>query len=76
MLVRLKLALLRRGISQTQLAQAIDRTPAHVSRLVRGHVKARARDRRKIASFLGVPETQLFSRRNRRNRNGVRPRSS
>ena len=76
MLVRLKLALLRRGISQTSLANGINRTPAHVSRLIRGHVKVRARDRRKIASFLGLAEAQLFSPRKRRDRDGVRTRSA
>lgn len=68
MLVRLKIALLRRGISQIQLARAIGRTPAHVSRLIRGHVRPRARDRRRIASFLSVSETQLFPCRKRRSR--------
>ncbi len=59
MLVRLKIAILRRGISQTKLAQAIGRTPAHVSRLIRGRVRI-ARDRRQIAHFLGMPEADLF----------------
>jgi transcriptional regulator with XRE-family HTH domain len=60
MLLPLKIAILRRGISQAKLAQAIGRTPAHVSRLIRGHVKARARDRRRITHFLGVAESELF----------------
>ncbi len=60
MLVRLKIALLRRGISQVELARAIGRTPAHVSRLIRGHVRLRARDRRRIALFLGVAERAIF----------------
>jgi len=76
MLVRLKIALLRRGTSQVELARAIGRTPAHVSRLIRGHVRVRARDRRRIASFLGITEAQLFPRRKRRSRNRVRPSSS
>jgi len=76
MLVQLKIALMRRRVSQTALAQAINRTPAHVSRLIRGHIRARARDRRKIASFLGVSEKRLFPLRKRQVRNGVRPRSS
>lgn len=65
MLVRLKIALLRRGISQVQLAKAIGRTPAHISRLIRGHVRARARDRRRIASFFGVVESKLFPQKKR-----------
>jgi transcriptional regulator with XRE-family HTH domain len=76
MLVRVKIVILRRGISQAKLAQAIGRTPAHVSRLIRGHVRPRARDRRRIASFLGVSEAQLFPRRKRRSRTRVRPSSS
>ncbi len=76
MLVQLKIVLLRRKISQIELARGIDRTASHVSRLMRGHVKARARDRRRIANFLGVSEKQLFPGRKRRSRNGVRPRSS
>ena len=60
MLVQLKIALLQRELKQGELARAIGRTPAHVSRLIRGRVRLRARDRRRIASFLGVSETQLF----------------
>jgi transcriptional regulator with XRE-family HTH domain len=60
MLVRLKIVILRRGISQAKLAQSIGRTPAHVSRLIRGRVRLRARDRRRIAHFLGIAETKLF----------------
>jgi transcriptional regulator with XRE-family HTH domain len=60
MLLHLKIAILQRGISQAKLAQAIGRTPAHVSRLIHGHVRARARDRRRISAFLGTPEGDLF----------------
>ena len=60
MLVQLKVALLQREIKQGELARAINRTPAHVSRLIRGRVRLRARDRRRIASFLGVAEVKLF----------------
>jgi transcriptional regulator with XRE-family HTH domain len=60
MLVQLKIALLRRGLKQSELARAIGRTPAHVSRLIRGHVLPRARDRRRVAIFLGIAEAELF----------------
>jgi transcriptional regulator with XRE-family HTH domain len=60
MLVRLKIVILRRGISQAKLAQAIGRTPAHVSRLIRGRVRPRTRDRRRIARFLGIAEAKIF----------------
>jgi transcriptional regulator with XRE-family HTH domain len=75
MLVRLKIVILRRGISQAKLAQAIGRTPAHVSRLIRGRVRVRARDRRRISGFLGVSETQLFPSRKRPSRSTIRPES-
>ena len=73
MLVRLKVALLKRGLKQGELARAIGRTPAHVSRLIRGHVRIRARDRRRIASFLGVSEARLFPSPTRSTRSTARP---
>jgi transcriptional regulator with XRE-family HTH domain len=63
MLAQLKIALLQRGVNQGELARAIGRTPAHVSRLIRGRVRLRARDRRRIASFLGIAESKLFPRK-------------
>jgi len=60
MLVELKIALLQHGISQIEIAHAIGRTPAHISRLMHGHAKAHARDRRRIAEFLGISEVKLF----------------
>ena len=61
--IALKTELLRRGISQRELARFIGRNPSHVSRIIRGHAKPRARDRRRIAKFLGMPEAKLFPRR-------------
>jgi len=61
MLVMLKVELFRRGISQRDLAHAIGTTPARVSRMLHGHQQARARDRRRIAKFLGVREDQIFA---------------
>lgn len=62
MLVRLKVELLKRGISQKALADALDVHPSHVSRVIRGHARPRARDRRRIAEFLGVSQRKLFPR--------------
>ena len=64
-----------RRITQAQLAKGISRTPAHVSRLIRGHLRLRACDRRRIASFLGVSEAQLFPSRKRSTRSTARPES-
>jgi transcriptional regulator with XRE-family HTH domain len=75
MLFPLKIEILRRGISQAKLAQAIGRTPAHVSRLIRGRVRVRARDRRRIANFLGVSEVRLFPSRKRSNSATARPKA-
>jgi transcriptional regulator with XRE-family HTH domain len=75
MLVRLKVVLLKRGLKQGELARAIGRTPAHVSRLIHGHARLRSRDRRRIASFLGVSAVLLFPSRQRSNRSTVRPES-
>lgn len=63
MLIHLKIALLQRELKQGDLARAIGRTPAHVSRLIRGRVRLRARDRRRIAGFLGIAESKLFPQR-------------
>ena len=71
MLVDLKIAILQRGISQAALAQAIGRTPAHVSRLIHGRVRIRAHDRRQIAAFLGVAEAKVFLRHSKQ-RGGLR----
>ena len=75
MLLDLKIEILRRGISQAKLAQAIGRNPAHVSRMIRGRIRLRARDRRRIASFLAVSEAKLFPSRTRSNSSAVGPRS-
>jgi len=62
MLIQLKLALLERGITQAELARGIRKTPARISRIIRERIKARARDRRLISRFLGVPQSKLFPR--------------
>ena len=56
----LKVTLFRLGISQAELAQRIESTPARVSRIIRGHVRPGARERARIARVLRVPSWQLF----------------
>lgn len=60
-LIELKLALEQRGMKQVQLARRLHCTPAHISRIVRGHVTPNARDRKRIAQILGRKEAALFS---------------
>jgi transcriptional regulator with XRE-family HTH domain len=60
MLVHLKMALLRRRISQAKLARAIGVTPSYFSRMMCGHVRLRARYQREIAKFLAIRQSKLF----------------
>jgi transcriptional regulator with XRE-family HTH domain len=60
MSIRLKIALLRRNVSQADLARQIGVTPAYLSRMICGHVIFRTRYRRKVARFLRVPLASLF----------------
>jgi transcriptional regulator with XRE-family HTH domain len=59
-LMALRLELARRRWSQAELGRLIDRSAAHICRLVLGRIPARARDRRRIAAALGLPESDLF----------------
>ena len=68
MLVMLKVELIRQRISQRELAKAIGISDTHVSRLILGQSRCRARLRRKICSFLGVSERQVFPARRTRKR--------
>jgi transcriptional regulator with XRE-family HTH domain len=60
MLTQLKLEILRRDLSQVEVARGSGIAPSRLSRLIRGRLKARAHDRRLIAAFLGVPQRRLF----------------
>jgi transcriptional regulator with XRE-family HTH domain len=75
-LVRLKVELVKRGLTQAELARAIDRSPSYVCRAILGRVRARARDRKRIAETLGIAETELFPRNElyprKRQKKGVR----
>lgn len=63
MLANLKIELMRRKITQTVLARAVGISNTHMSRIIRGDARCRARLRRAIAQRLGVRETQIFPRR-------------
>lgn len=78
MLLKLKIELLRRGVSQRELARIMGTTPSRISRIIRGRLRLSSRDRRRIAEVLGSPASELFPRRRRRRRSRkeVRPRSS
>lgn len=60
MLVRLNTVLFERGLTQRQLARAIDTTPARVSRIIRGHLNPSPRERAKVSRVLGIPSWRLF----------------
>jgi transcriptional regulator with XRE-family HTH domain len=60
MLVELKVALVRRGLDQAELARLLHATPSRVSRIVRGHVRPRSRERVRIARILQIPAWRLF----------------
>ena len=66
LLVQLKIRLFEQRISQNSLARATGISRIRLSRLMQGHTKPRARERRLIADALGVREDEIFP--NRRNR--------
>jgi transcriptional regulator with XRE-family HTH domain len=65
-LLRLKVLLVERELTQADRARGIGRSPAHVCRIIRGLTRARARDRKRIAAFLGIQEGELFPLHHRR----------
>jgi transcriptional regulator with XRE-family HTH domain len=60
MLIRLKIALFRQGLRQMDLARLVQADPARISRILRGHVRPRPRERARIARVLRLPSWQLF----------------
>ena len=56
----LKMALLRRGQPQYELASRLGIGETRLSRIVRGRVQATAEERLQIADALGVAEKDLF----------------
>ena len=67
-LMRLRVELVKRDMSQAALARAVGRSPSHICRIILGRIRARAKDRRRIAEALAVTEAALFPRRKWRRR--------
>ncbi len=59
-LLDLRILLLRRGLSQLSLARSVGISASRISRILCGRVSPRARDRRRIAGFLGISERSCF----------------
>ena len=60
MLTDLKILMLRKGLSQRELAEAMNLSCCQVSRLINERVRLRAHHRRMIAQFLRVPQAEIF----------------
>lgn len=72
MLTELRILMLRRGLSQKELAEAMNLSCGQVSRLINERVRLRTHHRRMIASFLHVPQAEIFRVKTR----SQKPRSS
>jgi transcriptional regulator with XRE-family HTH domain len=59
-LTDLKILMLRKGLSQRELAEAMNLSCCQVSRLINERVRLRAHHRRMIAQFLRVPQAEIF----------------
>jgi transcriptional regulator with XRE-family HTH domain len=59
-LIELRILMLRRGVSQRELAEAMNLSCGQVSRLINERVRLRTHHRRMIAGFLRVPQAQIF----------------
>jgi len=71
-LTDLRILMLRRGLSQKALAKGMNLSCSQVSRLINERVRVRAHHRRMIASFLRVPQAEIFRVKTR----SQKPRSS
>ena len=65
MLVELKIAMLTKGIRQTQMAVELGWDPAKLSRIVHRTLEPTPQERRAIASYLDLPEAHLFAAHSR-----------
>lgn len=72
----LQAELRRRGLFQRDLARALGVDRSVVSRIICGHRRVRARERRMVTELLGVPENVLFPARGRSRRRHPRSRAS
>jgi transcriptional regulator with XRE-family HTH domain len=62
-LLRVKIALWKQGMTQARMARATGLRAERISRILHGHLRPRARDRRLIAGFLGICQARLFGAR-------------
>lgn len=68
MLIELKFALIKRRLSQRELARRIGATDAQVSQVIHSRRKPRVGDRRRISRVLRMPVRKLFPAIRRRRR--------
>ena len=61
MLIKVKLALLEKGVRQTRMAVDLGWDPSKLSRIVNELAIPSADDKKAIANYLAVPESSLFS---------------
>jgi transcriptional regulator with XRE-family HTH domain len=60
MLLGLKMTILQKGVGQTRMAIDLGMDPATLSRILHQTRVPTDHERRAIASYLGVPESELF----------------
>jgi transcriptional regulator with XRE-family HTH domain len=65
-LIELKVLLVKKGLSQKKLAQAIGLSSGQLSRVMNERVRLRASHKRRIAQFLRVPQSQISARKRTR----------
>ena len=58
--IRLKVAMLSKGVRQTRMAVELGWDPAKLSRIVNQIVVPTPADRQAIATYLGMSEAELF----------------
>lgn len=61
MLLKLKLALLSKGVRQTRMAVELGWDPAKLSRIINQTIDPTPREKNAISAYLRVPESKLFS---------------
>ena len=62
MLIDLKVAMLKQGVRQSRMAVELGWDPAKLSRIVNEIAAPKEGERKAIADYLGVPESEVFRR--------------
>ncbi len=60
MLISMKMALLKRQMTQVELARQLEVSETRVSRIIQGRLVAEPEEMREIARILGAPGRELF----------------